>query len=146
MLILFKHPTLLTVQMQFRAHKKAHGDACSIFLAMKNVKLSIHGFMAFNDKATFHVSENANKHHRVFRDKENPHIARENERESLKVNVWCAITAAGVVRSHFCENSTFTRRHFLHMMETFTVEMAKNVCMKRSHAMCKIFERELEVQ
>ncbi|KAJ8874053.1 hypothetical protein PR048_024893 [Dryococelus australis] len=45
-------------------------------------------------------------------------VVREHERSSPKINVWCAVTAAGVVGPYFFENDTVTGADILLMLET----------------------------
>ena len=51
-------------------------------------------------------------------------LVRTNE-AVLAVDVWCAVTATGVVELYFVENSTIVCRHFLHMMDNYTVDDCK---------------------
>ncbi|KAJ8898289.1 hypothetical protein PR048_003649 [Dryococelus australis] len=69
-------------------------------------------------QATFHV----NKHNCVLWGSENPSVVEEHERSSLKINVWCAVTATRVVVPYFFKNDTVTGADILLMMETYVAD------------------------
>ncbi|GBN27154.1 hypothetical protein AVEN_157270-1 [Araneus ventricosus] len=51
----------------------------------------------FSDETTFHVSNKVNKHSWRISDSENPHVVQEVERNSPKINVWCALSYDTVI-------------------------------------------------
>jgi hypothetical protein len=55
----------------------------------------------FSDDATFHVSGTVNRHNCRIWGSENLHVAREYERDTPKLNVWCGLTSAGVIGRFF---------------------------------------------
>lgn len=67
-------------------------------------KLEVDGFanrLVFTDEATFHVSGKVNRHNLRFWGTENPHGVMEHERDSPKVNVFCAISNSCVFGPFF---------------------------------------------
>ncbi|KAJ8879588.1 hypothetical protein PR048_020196 [Dryococelus australis] len=109
---------LQVVQALSPADKVARVDAYNIFLEMKILELNIFQLVALRDEAAFHLSGHVNKHYCVFWGSENPRVVREHERLSPKINVWCAVTAAGVVGPCFFENDTVNGANILLMLET----------------------------
>lgn len=65
--------------------------------------------ICFMGEATFHVYEKHNKHNTRILGLENPHITREIEHDSLKVNVLWAGFCATKLLVHFC----FWKRQYL---------------------------------
>ena len=53
--------------------------------------------ICFSDGATFHVSGKLNKHNARIWGTENPHITREVEHDSPKVNVWSGLLCNKVI-------------------------------------------------
>ncbi|GBO45561.1 hypothetical protein AVEN_270657-1 [Araneus ventricosus] len=60
----------------------------------------------FSDESTFHVSGKVNKHNCRIWGSENPHDYRELERDSPKVNVWCALSHTKVIGPFFFAETT----------------------------------------
>ena len=69
--------------------------------------------ICFSDEATFHVSGKLNKHNARIWGSENPHITREIERDSPKVNVWCGLLCNKVIGPFFFEEKTITADIYL---------------------------------
>ncbi|GBM05117.1 hypothetical protein AVEN_124310-1 [Araneus ventricosus] len=65
----------------------------------------------FSDESTFHVSGKVNKHNCRIWGSKNPHDYRELERDSPKVNVWCALSHTEVIGPFFFAETT--RNSFL---------------------------------
>ena len=80
---------------------------------MTNIQPDIVNLMAFSDESTFHTSGHVNRHNTIFLGTENPRVIREHECDSAKVNVWCAVTAAGVIGSYFFDTPTVTSDVYL---------------------------------
>ncbi|GBM07010.1 hypothetical protein AVEN_63457-1 [Araneus ventricosus] len=55
----------------------------------------------FSDEATFHVSNKVNKHNCRIWGSENPQAVHEVERNSPKINVWCALSHDTVIGFFF---------------------------------------------
>jgi hypothetical protein len=49
--------------------------------------------VVFSDEATFDVSGKVNRHNCRIWGSENPHEVMEHERDTPKLNVWCALTS-----------------------------------------------------
>ncbi|GBN32483.1 hypothetical protein AVEN_262031-1 [Araneus ventricosus] len=60
----------------------------------------------FSDESTFHVSGKVNKHKCRIWGSENLHDYRELERDSPKVNVWCALSHTEVIGPFFFAETT----------------------------------------
>ncbi|KAJ4446867.1 hypothetical protein ANN_13567 [Periplaneta americana] len=57
--------------------------------------------VVFSDESTFHVCGFVNRHNCRIWGSENPHVARELERDSPKINVWCGLTNETVIGPFF---------------------------------------------
>jgi hypothetical protein len=88
---------------------------------MKVMEPDITEKMIFSDEATFHVSGRVNRSTCVFWGYENPHIVRELQKNSPKVNVWCAITARKVIGPYFFPDN-INGENYLAMLEDFLLE------------------------
>jgi hypothetical protein len=55
----------------------------------------------FSDDATFHIKGKVNRHNVRVWGTENPHVTLEHERDSPKVNVFCAISKRRFMASSF---------------------------------------------
>jgi hypothetical protein len=53
--------------------------------------------VCFSHEATFHVSGKLNTHNVRIWGLENPHVTRELQRDSPKVNVWCGIMCNRII-------------------------------------------------
>ena len=69
--------------------------------------------ICFSDEATFHVSGKLNKHNARICGTENPHITREIECDSPKVNVWCGRLCNKVIGPFFFDEKTRTADIYL---------------------------------
>jgi len=78
--------------------------------------------MAFSDEATFHTSGHVNRHNTIFLGTENLRIIREHERDSPKVNAWCAVTAAGVNGPYLFDTPTETSDVYLQMVQQHAID------------------------
>lgn len=75
----------------------------------------------FSDEATFHVSGKVNRHNCRIWGTENPHNVREQERDSPKINVWCALAIDEVIGPFFFAEPTVTKEVYLDMLELFAI-------------------------
>lgn len=57
--------------------------------------------LLFSDEATFHISGKVNRHNCRIWGTENPNETVEHERDSLKVNVWCALGINRIIGPYF---------------------------------------------
>ena len=102
--------------------KRVHMECCKILAEMMNIQPDIVNLMAFSDEATFHTSGYVNRHNTIFWGTENPHVIREHERDSPKVNVWCAVTTAGVTGPYFFDTPTVTSDIYLQMVQQYAID------------------------
>jgi hypothetical protein len=71
----------------------------------------------FSAEATFHVSRQAHRSNVRIWGKERSHEFVEHERDSPKVNVWCALRRDRVIGPHFFAEGTVTSHNYLDMSE-----------------------------
>lgn len=69
--------------------------------------------ICFSDEATFRVSGNLNKHNARIWGSENPHLTREIENDSPKVNVCGGLLCNKVIGPFFFEENTITADIYL---------------------------------
>ena len=72
--------------------------------------------LVFSDEATFHMNGKVDRHHVRIWGKENPHATFEHERDSPKVNVFCAISKNHVHGPFFFEGNV-TGNVYLQMLQ-----------------------------
>ena len=89
---------------------------------MTRIQPGIVSQMIFSDEATFHTSGYVNRHNTIFWGTENPRIVRMHERAFPKVNVWCAVTATGVIGPFFFATPTVTANAYLKMLQEFVID------------------------
>ena len=70
--------------------------------------------ICFSDEATFHVSGKLNKHNARIWETENPHITKEIECDSPKVNVWCRLLCNKVIEPFLFDKKTITTDIYLY--------------------------------
>ena len=75
--------------------------------------------ISFSDEATFHVSGIVNRHNVRIWGIENPRAYLEQERNSPKVNVWCALLHNRVIGPFFFTEQTVTQDSYLAMLEEY---------------------------
>ena len=79
--------------------------------------------MEFSDEATFHTSEHVNRHNTIFWGTENPRVTRVHERDCPKMNVWCAVIAAGVIGPYFFfDTPKVTSDFYLQMVQQYAID------------------------
>jgi hypothetical protein len=86
--------------------KRVRVECCQILGELKNIQNDIWKVLVFSDEATFHINGFVNRHNTIFWGSENPREIQEHERDSPKVNVWCAVTATGVIGPYFFDTPT----------------------------------------
>jgi hypothetical protein len=81
----------------------------------------------FSDEATFHVSGAVNR--RSFRicGSENPHAYAEHQRDSSKVNVFCAISSQKVYGPLLFAEKTVTGMTYLDMLQLWLMPQLQNI-------------------
>jgi hypothetical protein len=75
----------------------------------------------FSDEATFHVSGHVHRNNVRIWANGGPHDFVEHKRDSLKVNVWCALFRYLVIGPYFFAKRTVTSHNYLDMLEPFAV-------------------------
>jgi hypothetical protein len=73
----------------------------------------------FSDEATFYVSGRVNGHNCRLWVSENPHTIREFERNSAKVNVWCAFSCSEILGPFFFAEQTVTAMTYLDTVQMY---------------------------
>jgi hypothetical protein len=76
--------------------------------------------VVFSDEATFHLAGKVNRHSRI-RGSEHPHSFREHERDSPKINVWCALSYNRVIGPFSFHEKTVNSVNYLDMLELYAV-------------------------
>lgn len=77
--------------------------------------------LVFSDEATFHTSGKVNKHNVRIWGEENPHGTVEHERDSPKVNVFCAISKKKVYGPFFFEGNV-NGDVYLQMLQNWLID------------------------
>ena len=75
---------------------------------------------AINNEATFHLSGRVHRHNVRIWGKGNPHVIREHERDSPKLNVWAGMFHDELIGPFFFDENTINQTNFLHMLENYT--------------------------
>ncbi|GBO15590.1 hypothetical protein AVEN_8296-1 [Araneus ventricosus] len=73
--------------------------------------------LVFSDKATFHVSGKVNRHNVRMWGTENPPCSVEHERDSAKVNVFCAVSDKKLYGPFFIVEETVNGNRYLDMLQ-----------------------------
>ena len=81
----------------------------------------------FMDEATFHLSGHVHRHNVRIWWQDNPHVIREHERDSPKLNVWACMFCDEIVGPFFfeVEENTVRQTNFLHMLENFAYPLLR---------------------
>jgi hypothetical protein len=79
----------------------------------------------FSDEATFHIKGKVNRHDVRVWGTENPHVTLEHERDSPKVNVFCAISKMKVCGPLFFGENTVTGNCYLDMLTLLLLPQLK---------------------
>ena len=82
--------------------------------------------LAFSDEATFHTNGKVNRHNVRIWGEENPHANIEHERDSPKVNVFCAISKKHVRGPFFFEENV-TGDVYLQMLQNWMSLLQMNI-------------------
>ena len=78
--------------------------------------------LVFSDKATFHLTGKVNKHNTCICGTEHLHSTLEHLRDSLKVNVLCAISKKRVYGPFFFEGTTVNSEAYLDMLQNWLMK------------------------
>lgn len=77
--------------------------------------------VCFIDEATFQVSGKVNHRNCHIWGSQNSRDVRKHEQDSLKWNVWCGLTNAGVIGPFFFHEKTVTGAVYLDMLENYAM-------------------------
>ena len=77
--------------------------------------------LVFSDEATFHTNGKVNRYNVRIWGEENPHVTTEHERDSPKVNVFCAISKNHVHGPFFFEGNV-TGDVYLWMLQNWLMD------------------------
>ena len=112
-----KHLHMIPYKLHLLQHlKDTDKPACKDICTQMQVMLEEDGFddrLVFNDGATFHLTGKVNKHNTHIWGTEHPHSTLEHVRDSLKVNVFCAISKKRVMGLSFLKKQQSTERRTL---------------------------------
>ncbi|GBN27395.1 hypothetical protein AVEN_58356-1 [Araneus ventricosus] len=79
--------------------------------------------VTFSDEATFHVSNKMNKHNCS----ENPHTVQGVERNSPKINVWCALSRDTVMGPFLFVETSVTANIYLNMLKIYAIPQMQHL-------------------
>lgn len=106
-------------------HKLQPGDPakrlsfCENFMAMIEEDEGLPDRIVMSDEATFHLSGKVNRHNvRIWRS-ENPHAVIQIERDSPKVNVFCAVSKRRVFGPFFFVENTINGNIYLDVLQNW---------------------------
>lgn len=118
--LLIKPYKLQLVQAITADDKKKRKQFC-IDMQEKLEEDEFRGRFVFSDEATFHTNGKVNKHNVRIWGEENPHVTVEHERDSPKVNVFCAISKNHVHGPSFFEGNV-TGDGYLEMLQNWLMD------------------------
>ena len=85
-------PYKLQVVQAIAAADKRKRKQCCVDMQEKPEEDEFNERLVFSDEVTFHTNGKANRHNVRIWGEENPHATIEHQRDSPKVNVFCAIS------------------------------------------------------
>nr|XP_005998403.1 PREDICTED: uncharacterized protein LOC102358965 [Latimeria chalumnae]XP_005998404.1 PREDICTED: uncharacterized protein LOC102358965 [Latimeria chalumnae] len=77
--------------------------------------------LTFSDETTFHISGKVNRHNCRIWGTEKPQEVWQHERDSPKINVWCALRKSRIIGPFFFEEATVNGEHYLAMLQNFFI-------------------------
>jgi hypothetical protein len=101
-------------------NRKRYDFAVDILNDIDTDEEFLHRVMS-SDEATFHVSGQVHRNTVRLWGNERPHDFVEYNRDSPKVNVWCALTRDRVIGPYFFAEGTVTSHNYLDMLELFAI-------------------------
>jgi hypothetical protein len=110
------------VQALAKDQKRVRMECCQILAEIVKIQPDIVYLMPSTNEATFHISGHVNRHNTIFWGTENPRLFREHGRASPKVNIRCAVTAAGVIVPYFFYTPTVNSESYLHMLQSYAID------------------------
>ena len=130
---------ILHKQLKFRAYKiqivqhlqdddyTARVDGCNLLIEKIDNDNRFLSNLIFSDEATFHMSGRVNRHNCRIWGEENPHELYQHERDSPKVNVWCALGKNRLYGPFFFDERTVNGQSYLHMLQNFFIPELQQV-------------------
>jgi hypothetical protein len=73
--------------------------------------------LIFSDEATFYLSGHVNCHIIRIWGSEQPHVTKEHETNSPKVNIWCGFMHGRIISPFFLAVKTVTMSEYVEMLE-----------------------------
>ena len=110
---------LSLVQALNNDDKKMRRAFCESMLEMVEDDETMFSRLIFSDEATFHLSGAVNRHNVRIWGKDHPHETVEHQRDSPKVNVFCAVSQDRVYGPFFFEGNTVTGQAYLEMLQNW---------------------------
>ncbi|PNF19518.1 hypothetical protein B7P43_G02327 [Cryptotermes secundus] len=109
---------LQLVQALTNDDKRKRMEYCDLMLEMMEDETFI-SRLIFSDEVTFHLSGTVSHHNVHIWGTEYPHQTVEHERDSPKVNVFCAVSQDKVYGPFFFEGNTVTGQTYLDMLQNW---------------------------
>ena len=79
----------------------------------------------FSDECHFHLNGYVNRQNYRIWGSENPHLALEKQAHPVRVSVWCAISAQGIIGPFFFEETVNAKRYLEMLKKSFFPEAKK---------------------
>ncbi|GBN74045.1 hypothetical protein AVEN_178690-1 [Araneus ventricosus] len=81
----------------------------------------------FSDEATFNVINKVNKHNCRIWGSENPDAAQEVERNSPKINMWCALSHDTVIGPFFFAETSVMANIYLALLQIYAIPQMQHL-------------------
>jgi len=94
-------------------------EFCEFVLHKEAEEENFLSHLIFSDEATFHISGKVNRHNVRIWGLEKPHEVVEHQRDSPKVNVFCAVSIEKVYGPYFFKENTITGVTYLQMLQNW---------------------------
>ena len=118
--LVIKPNKLQVVQATTAADKRKRKQFC-VDMQEKLEEDEFNEPLVFSDEATFHTNGKVNRHNVRIWGEENPHATIEHERDSPKVNMFCAISKNHVHGPFFVEENV-TGNVYLQMLQNWLTD------------------------
>ena len=116
------HPyKLQLVQKLHPEDKETRHAFCGNLQALIEKDDNLLANIIFSEEATFHLSEKVNRYNVRIWGSENQHATLEVERDSPKLNVFCAVSKQTVYGPFIFEGQTVTGRRYLEMLTNWLI-------------------------
>lgn len=115
-------PYHLQLLQALRANDKVRRvEFCNAMLRNMEEDDSFLSRVIFSDEATFHINGKVNRHNVRIWGLQNPHVTLEHERDTPKLNVFCAVSLKKVYGPFFFDENTVTGVTYLRMLQNWLV-------------------------